>query len=122
MVDAHRLRRHEQHQPAGVVAGVHLDKKLSRWHGLEFTQLQDQIKKDQDLALSLDSGLSTTFPGPPTSQAFELSHSAAAYPDFSSAGVKLEPLDFLDMDQLLMSPPGFSSMTSQQQAPGLSNL
>ena len=90
---------------------------------LEFTQLQDRIKKDQDLALSLDSGLSSTFPGPPTSQAFELSHSAPAYPDSSSsAGVKLEPLDFLDMDKSLMSPPGFSNQALQQQASGPSNL
>ena len=93
---------------------------------LEFTQLQDRIKKDQDLALSLDSGLSSTFPGPLNPQAFELGHSAPAYPDSSSsAGVKLEPLDFLDMDKSLMSPPSFSSMTShalQQQAPGPSNL
>merc|ERR1719430_366023 len=65
----------------------------------EFTQLQEKIKKEQDMALSLDSGLTSPFPpfsGPPAGQqTYNLPQSVPNYPDSSSSGVKIEPLDFL---------------------------
>ena len=64
----------------------------------EFTQLQEKIKKEQDMALSLDSGLTSPFPsfsGPPAAsqQTYNLPQAVPSYPDSSS--VKIEPLDFL---------------------------
>jgi len=63
----------------------------------EFTQLQEKIKKEQDMALSLDSGLTSPFPsfsGPAASQqTYNLPQAVPSYPDSSS--VKIEPLDFL---------------------------
>ena len=77
---------------------------------LEFTQLQDRIKSEQDLALSLDSGLSSPYP-PILPQSYP-SPQPPAYPDSSSTGqVKSEPLDFLDV----RSPPS-SSGSGQGQA------
>ena len=63
----------------------------------EFTQLQEKIKKEQDMALSLDSGLTSPFPPsfPAGQQTYNLPQSVPAYPDSSSSGVKIEPLDFL---------------------------
>ena len=65
----------------------------------EFTQLQEKIKKEQDMALSLDSGLTSPFSpfsGPPVGQqTYNLPQSVPTYPDSSSTGVKIEPLDFL---------------------------
>ena len=62
----------------------------------EFTQLQEKIKKEQDMALSLDSGLTSPFPsfsGPAASQqTYNLPQAVPSYPDSSS--VKIEPLDF----------------------------
>ena len=63
----------------------------------EFTQLQEKIKKEQDMALSLDSGLSSPFPSfsgqPASQQTYNLPQAVPSYPDSSS--VKIEPLDFL---------------------------
>ena len=80
----------------------------------EFTQLQEKIKKEQDMALSLDTGLSapfSTFPGA-SSQPYPSPLAAPAYPEAPSA-VKLEPLDF--------QPPKTPSHTATSQA-GSSHL
>ena len=65
----------------------------------EFTQLQEKIKKEQDMALSLDSGLTSPFPpfsgSPAGQQTYNLPQSVPSFPDSSSLGVKIEPLDFL---------------------------
>ena len=65
----------------------------------EFTQLQEKIKKEQDMALSLDSGLTSPFPpfsgSPAGQQTYNLPQSVPTFPDSSSLGVKIEPLDFL---------------------------
>ena len=65
----------------------------------EFTQLQEKIKKEQDMALSLDSGLTSPFPpfsGPPAGQqSYTLPQSVPSYPESLTSGVKMEPMDFL---------------------------
>jgi len=92
---------------------------------LEFTQLQDRIKKEQDMALSLDSGLTSPFPYPGPNQSYQVIHTASTYPDSSSDVVKMEPLEFLE--DSLLSPASSSShtvtsQTSQQSTPDSGNL
>ena len=62
----------------------------------EFTQLQEKIKKEQDMALSLDTGLSAPFPAFPgaSSQPYPSPLAAPTFPEAPAPGVKLEPLDF----------------------------
>ena len=105
---------------------------------LEFTQLQDKIKQEQDFlldsnsgALSLDSGLAgPSFPMSMPSHRFSMSsESGQAFPlspdsTQHSQDVKLEPLDFLEKSALvhgasssMISSSKTHTVTSQTQRP-----
>lgn len=94
---------------------------------LEFTQLQDRIKKEQEQALSLDSGLNSPFPyAAPSAQPYTLPSTVPIYPD-SSSDIKMEPLEFLDKALLSPKPTSSHTVTSQatqqqNQSPESSNM
>lgn len=134
---AGRGERRISTQSAGLqevdMSSINLQESL-----LEFTQLQDKIKQEQDFlldsnsgALSLDSGLAgPSFPMSMPSHRFSMSsESGQAYPlspdsTQHSQDVKLEPLDFLEKSALvhgasssMISSSKTHTVTSQTQRP-----
>jgi len=135
---AGRGERRISTQSAGLqevdMSSINLQESL-----LEFTQLQDKIKQEQDLlldsnsgAISLETGLAgpASFPMSMPSHRYSMSsESGHAYPmspdsTHHSREVKLEPLDFLEKSSLVntASSSKTHTVTSQtQQPPSVSN-
>jgi len=92
------------------VSNINLQESL-----LEFTQLQDKIKKEQDLLLDSSSlepaSLNPSFPLSLPSQTYSMpsdsGHAFPLSPDSTqqSQSVKLEPLDFLEKSSLIRGNP-----------------
>lgn len=136
---AGRRERNISTQSTGCLQEVDMSNINLQESLLEFTQLQDKIKKEQDLLLdsnlSLDSGLAgpSTYPPLPspipqhTVQSYQLPSPAyhtvptsgasqtfqSLSPD-SSSSVKMEPLDFLEKSSLVHSSSSLSSQSKSQ--------